>query len=386
VVRADGSSAVQTGAFDLLRREELVLFGCPFFWTGDAVIFSARKHGRASLWELPLGRNGRIKGQLTRLTNGGNSDDSSPWISRAGMLAVASTNNDVNVWRVPRDAAGLIAPEDLVRVTSSDGTDQDPSVSADGRTLIFVRRIGSSRTEMVHWTDGGEEASLAIPAGDEAVVSSDGSEVAYSLPSGASESISTLPIKGSAGKEVCHNCGRVVDWSRDKLRLLYNDRGRLAMLDMTSSTSIELLPRSKDAVADEARFSPDGLWVAFPVTSGENISHIEVLNLKGGAAVHPFAITGGDYRDRHPAWSPDGRALFMYSNRDGFDCVWRIDLQPDSKLPAHPPQAVVHFHYARLTPRHLVLSAWRIAPGGRFLYLNLAEMSGNIFKADLNSR
>jgi eukaryotic-like serine/threonine-protein kinase len=388
VVSADGKSAVQTGAFDLLRRESLELFGCPFFWTGYSAIFSARRNGRASIWELPLGLDGRIKGPLTPLTGSGASDDNSPWVSRGGMLAVAGTNNHVNIWRVPMSATGIMAtPDDLAPVTSSDVTDQDPSVSADGKTLVFKRRTGNSWTTIVHRTDNSKEQKLALPERSDGVVNSDGSEVAYSFSSGGPESIFIRPIQGGTAKEVCHHCGRVLDWSRDKLRLLYNDRGRLMMLDMASSNRIELLPHSEGAVFDEARFSPDAMWVALPVASGENTSHLEIVSIKGaGTALRPFRITDGDYRDRRPAWSPDGNRLFMYSNRDSFDCVWRVDLQPLTKLPVTLPQAVVHFHHARLSPRNLDLTAWRIAAGGGFLYLNLGEMSGNIFKADLNSR
>jgi Tol biopolymer transport system component len=362
------------------------LFGCPFFWTGDAVIFSARKRGRAGLWEMPLSRDGQAKEPVTRLTGGGTSDDISPWLSPSGTLTVASTINDVNVWRVPLGTADTAVQADPIRITSGDGTDQDPSVSSDGRTLVFKRRIGATWKTTVHWTDSGEETVPYIPENADAVVSGDGSAVAYSARLNGAESIFVLPLGGSTPKRVCDNCGRIVDWSKNGVRLFYNDHGRLAMRDLTSSRTIDLLPKLKTIIVNEARFSPDGRWVAFTVTSAENTSHIEVADLTQGDELHPFAITDGRYRDRHPAWSTDGNTLFMYSDRDGFDCVWRVDLKPQTKGPAQEPQPVAHLHKARLTPRLLVPTAWRIAVGGRSLFLNLGEMNGNIFKGTLNAR
>jgi hypothetical protein len=38
-------------------------------------------------------------------------------------------------------------------------------------------------------------------------------------------------------------------------------------------------------------------------------------------------LTGGDYRDRWPAWSPDGKRLAFYCNRSGKFDAWTI--RPD---------------------------------------------------------
>ena len=386
VVSRDSGTAVQTGAFRLLQREELILFGCPFYWTGETLIFAARKHGRASLWQMPLGRDGTAKLPLTRLTSG-SSDDISPWVSARGKLAISSTNNDVSIWRIPLASGVLSAPTGLLRVTSPAGTDQDPSVSADGNILVFKRRSGSSLTITVRWTISGVEATLPVPDGSDAIVSPDGSRVAYSAPSDDIGSIFIIPVRGGDPREVCHNCGTVLAWSSDSNRLLYTGQGRLDMLEISLGTRIEVMAKSDTAVFDEARFSPDGGWVAFTRTAGPNTSRIEVVKLgQAGSQLYPIAVTDGSHRDQHPAWSPDGNSLFMYSNRDGFACVWRVPLQPSTKMPRQPPQPVAHFHYARLSPRHLVLSAWRIAVGGQSLFLNLGEMTGNIFEANLPSR
>jgi serine/threonine protein kinase/DNA-binding winged helix-turn-helix (wHTH) protein len=386
MVSRHGDTAVRTGAFKLLEREELVLFGCPFYWTGDMLVFSARKQGRAGLWQMPLGRDGTARLPLTRLT-GGSSDDISPWVSASGRLATASTGNDVNIWRIPVTSGIVTAPSGMVRITSGAGSDQDPSVSADGNTLVFKRRIGRTWTTTVRWTDTGAEASLPAAGGFDAIVSPDGSRVAYSAPSDGISSIFIIPIRGGDPKEVCHNCGNVVDWSSDGDRLLYNAQGQLSMLEVSSGTRVEVMTKSDTAVFDEARISPDGGWLAFTRTSGQNSSRIEVVKLgRAGSQLHPIAVTEGNNRDQHPAWSPDGNSLFMYSNRDGFACVWRVDLQSSTKIPVRPPQPIAHFHYARLSPRHLVLTAWRIAVGGQFLFLNLGEMTGNIFEANLPAR
>jgi hypothetical protein len=58
-------------------------------------------------------------------------------------------------------------------------------------------------------------------------------------------------------------------------------------------------------------------------------------------------------------------------------------LDPKTKQPLGSPKAIHHFHYARLSLMHLSLDAMGLSLGGGNLFLNIAEITGNIFTADL---
>jgi len=87
----DGRDAVETGAFEIFRRERIELYGCPFYWSRGTVLFAGWKVYGASLWQLPIStRDWKAKGPVTRLTSGGDRDDVFPWLSPSGRLVVAS--------------------------------------------------------------------------------------------------------------------------------------------------------------------------------------------------------------------------------------------------------------------------------------------------------
>ena len=60
-----------------------------------------------------------------------------------------------------------------------------------------------------------EEIVPSIPENADAVVSGDGSAVAYSARLNGAESIFVLPLGEGAPKQVCDKCGRIVDWSKE---------------------------------------------------------------------------------------------------------------------------------------------------------------------------
>ena len=58
-------------------------------------------------------------------------------------------------------------------------------------------------------------------------------------------------------------------------------------------------------------------------------------------------MTKRDASSNHPRWSPDGNLLYYQSCRDGFNCIWAQQLNPDTKEPVGEPFGVYHSHSAR---------------------------------------
>ena len=95
------------------------------------------------------------------------------------------------------------------------------------------------------------------------------------------------------------------------------------------------------------------------------------------------AITGGESWDDRPRWSPDGNLLYFTSLRDGFHCLWAQRLRPDTRHPTGAPFTVQHFHNPRLSINNTGLMGLKTAVAADRIFINLGELTGNIWSARL---
>lgn len=77
----------------------------------------------------------------------------------------------------------------------------------------------------------------------------------------------------------------------------------------------------------DPHISPDGLWVAYSVSTPDldgnrNASNIWIVPAAGGEA-RELTRSG---RDSRPRWSPDGKSLAFLSARDGVPQIYLISL------------------------------------------------------------
>ncbi|WP_420627583.1 TolB family protein [Candidatus Leptofilum sp.] len=143
-----------------------------------------------------------------------------------------------------------------------------------------------------------------------------GNQIAYatSLPDGNSQ-IKLLPLNGSPETLLtCENaeCAQPV-WHPDGRRLLYERREppnfghpQLWWLDTQTGESILLL-EDETAVGSNARFSPDGRWVAFAGSPDEGI---RLYNFADGRFLTYPSIVGTP-----AAWHPIGNQLLYQNSR-----------------------------------------------------------------------
>jgi dipeptidyl aminopeptidase/acylaminoacyl peptidase len=81
--------------------------------------------------------------------------------------------------------------------------------------------------------------------------------------------------------------------------------------------------------------SPDGSQIAFVVRETDmeadrGRTDIWLIAADGGPVRR---LTSSEAADRHPRWSPDGRALFFLSSRSGASQVWRLPLSGGEAAP-----------------------------------------------------
>jgi eukaryotic-like serine/threonine-protein kinase len=133
------------------------------------------------------------------------------------------------------------------------------------------------------------------------------------------------------------------------------------------------------------RLSPDGRWVVFEAaTAGRSRIYIAAFSGDQGPAADTWIpFTDGSTREGGHQWSPDGRWLYAFSERDGFRCVWAYPVDPHTKKPAGAPVAVFHAHGARLSLRNANRISQGLSVARDKIVFNQGEITGNIWMTEI---
>ncbi len=393
VTPLDGGSAVKTGSFDKFREQGLTVPQEPDCWVPDTdhVLLSVGRGPLANLWRIGLStRTWRAVGPAEQLTLG-TARTTSPSVSNGRAFAFASVSQRSDVWGIPVDAADAKVTGGLKQLTRDATAQSVPSISLDGRRLLFAAK--DSREVLLKDLKTGGETALTMPPAPPyrwLSISPDGSRVAFTVLEDEKRPIYTLTVdaegRTSVPQKACLDCGIAVSWSHDAGRVLYLTftPSRIGSLDVAAGQRSTLVEAAESDALYQPFFSPDGQWLAFIVHS-LGYSRIYVVPLDQNEPVKRerwIALTDGNTWDDKPRWSPDGNVLYFVSDRDGFRCIWAQRLQPDSKLPLEAPTAVYHCHSSRLSLTNLLLPAFEISVARDKIVFNMAERTGNIWLAE----
>jgi Tol biopolymer transport system component len=218
---------------------------------------------------------------------------------------------------------------------------------------------------------------------DHPVISRDGTMIAYSHESGV------LAVRrGGPGvaESFCEKCGWVWDWSPDNRTFLYNDvqpKWGIGSFDLNTKKKATVLASAKWPLY-QARFSPDGKWLAFGEEVNYSTSRLFITPMHNGIAGTesewiPIADASG-WCDK-PRWSLDGSLIYFISHRDGYRCLWAQRIALDTRRPIGQPFPVAHFHSARLSMMNIGTGLLEIDVATDKVVFNLGELTGNIWLA-----
>ncbi len=390
-VPVQGGPSRQTGAFAALAAQRLVFTAwltdiLPLEWRASGrVVFAAGPGDAGNLWEIGLA-GGRVQGTATRLTQGpGFQLHASSATGPRERLAFSNLEWKPGVWNQALDADRGIAKGEPTPITTDEPSSMASSLSADGRSLVYVSSHLGSRSLRARDLAAGKAITLVTTQSTffNPRISGDGSTVAYSDRSG---NIFTVPRSGGAVETLCTACGTTMAVSPNGKRITYEpaESEDLTYYDMDSKARVTVAVRPPGAVLTDGRFSPDGKWMAFHARSKNTTAQVFVVPIDG-ALPEPrerwIAVTDGNSEEMEPAWSPNGELLYFLSDRDGFRCIWARHLRGPGKQPAGDAFAVLHFHRARRSLRHLTgttgLIGLAVAPGR--MVFSFGELTGNIW-------
>jgi serine/threonine protein kinase len=377
VANTDTGRLTRTYAFEQLAKLNLEPHDAPLYWDHGRVVFSARSKSATNIWAMRFGfRAFQLNRQPERLTSAATLEVA-PWALPGGRVAYASWKAAVRIWRVPIHG-GL--PE---KITQDDSLDSRPTVSADGRWLLFGRRMAAVRSTYVMEMPSGTSRMLEPASRTSAAISPNGRLAAFTEYTAKGPRILLKDIGTDREETFCEDCGEVISWLPDNSAVLYLRRSKregrqIRMLDLTSRKTNAVL---RGAGFDQAAVSPDGRWIAFNVRQDGVTSSLYIAPFARGqeaAFDRRISLTPGIVWDDKPQWSPDGSEIFFSSNRDGFMCLWRQKL--DKGVPAGRPESVLHMHSAIFSPLQLSnVPSYNLSASSGFIYFNAASITGNLW-------
>ena len=232
-----------------------------------------------------------------------------------GGFGPYNTKLGPDVWVMDADGGNQ------TNLTQAQGVDDDPAWSPDGSRIVFVsRRFGGTRQLMVMNADGSDQKRVSSEWEEyNPTFSPDGTTLMFS-----STFFFTLNVREYAGSSPDGL------YSYNLEPQLYDDRydedGRMGK-------------------GESPAWSPDGNWIVYIRTNGNN-RRVYIIDANSeGATVRQLDVPGLNY---DPAWSPDSQYIVYTNNTTGNLEIWTMDLggrfqtnltnfEGDDKMPCWKP-------------------------------------------------
>ena len=296
-----------------------------------------------------------------------------------GLVALAVLSFVVSaalVWRQggvgeDRDGAGGGDAEiTFSQLTSRLGEERWPSLSPDGKSVVYAATTGSSSDGYdiyLQRVGGQRPINLTDHAGGDyqPSFSPEGDRIAFR----SERQGGGIFVMGATGESVrrVSDDGYNPTWSPDGSQILFATQsslwpsthsgrtGQLWSVDLASGEKRRIATEDEDALQPD--WSPSGRRIAYwGVRDGQR--DIWTVPATGGAAV---AVTDDDAMDWNPVWSPDGGSLYYFSDRGGSHNLWRVAIDERSGEIRGTPEAITRGGVGRRLDLSLSAHGSRIA-------------------------
>jgi Tol biopolymer transport system component/DNA-binding winged helix-turn-helix (wHTH) protein len=323
-------------------------------------------------------------------------------------VAFTTERRTLRLWSTTLDARG-VAEGHGTPVTDPGAMALSSSLDRTGRMLAYVLdREGVGQELWVADLQTGQHRQLttdhqwrAAPAW-----SPDGSQLAYVWTASGEfapavrrmdsneERLLVAPFHGPGGVRFPEGgwAGLPSDWSPDGTFLLASShRGKTATLELWpvalaphADRGVKVLASDTQSDMWEARFSPDGRFIAFlsndrPDRPGE--SRVMVMPSDGTSPERWVPITPRDEWCDKPRWSHDGRLIYYTRWGGSYWNVWARPIDPSSGVPRGDAFQVTQFD----SPRHQLSPGFQdaeISVGSGRLIVPIMEREGSVWMAE----
>jgi Tol biopolymer transport system component/tRNA A-37 threonylcarbamoyl transferase component Bud32 len=291
-----------------------------------------------------------------------------------GALALTLVRHPETALAVGKRIAVAVGPE----------TERWPSLSPDGKTVVFTRTDRGTAHLYVQQVDGGVPVAVATQLSDWqccGAMSPDGSRLLFLAPHG----LYVVPTLGGQARPVVSAPTLVAPtiallwgaWSPDGRRIVYTYDDTLYVhgVDAPAGSAIA----HGDALHSPA-WSSDGRWIAF-VTGNVGFeingnlapSAVALVPSAGGT---PILVTDSTSLNTSPVWLPGRTALLFISDKDGGRDVYELALSSAGK-PIGAPTRIT----TGLNPDRIAVSG-----DGKRLAWSVYSETANVWSLPVSAR
>jgi serine/threonine protein kinase/Tol biopolymer transport system component len=308
-----------------------------------------------------------------------------PWTWAAVVAAAVALMAGGAYLRRPLARAGDGAPPVGIvfnRLTDQEGRESFPSLSPDGRFLLYVKAVNGNTDIFLQRVGGGNPLDLTrdSTADDtQPAFSPDGQQIAFR----SERQGGGLFVMGATGESVRRltELGYNPAWSPDGRRIVFATEGvsRPSERKLTSQLwTVDVLSGAKrlltkgDAV--QPSWSPDGRRIAYwglPSGSGRRV--LWTIPVAGG---EPVVALNDEHVNWNPLWSPDGQFLYFVSDRSGSMNLWRVPIDESTGRTRGEPQPI--------TPSSQSLGLLSLSGDGRQIVYATDEEKKNLERRSLD--
>jgi hypothetical protein len=238
--------------------------------------------------------------------------------------------------------------------------------------ILFVQ--GSDNTHLRTVSPGGgpgqrlSDAAFGIKAPD---WSPDGTQIAFVSSTAGSPDIYIANADGTGVRPFA--AGRQGEdypaWSPDGRSIAYTIGNALYVRNVEDHGTRRLAAAGVEIFRPS--WSPDGERIAYSVDRADQTSHIWVVAARGGRAQ---ALTTGEVRDLHPAWSPGARFIAFVRYENIVSPISHLWLMEANGAEPHPILS---------DPEHHASPAWSPS-GGRIAFARGLEEASELYTVGLD--
>jgi eukaryotic-like serine/threonine-protein kinase len=293
----------------------------------------------------------------------------------ASIAAVLAFLSLIAVYKFRQPAA--VVTSEWQQITDFTDSAVQPSLSADGRMLTFIRGPETFVTGgqiYVKFLPDGQPVALTHDDRNKLgpVFSPDGSRIAYTVLEGFNWSTYQIPVTGGEPKLLFPNATGL-SWI-DNNRLLFSEIREGIHMGVVTATPLRsdehdvYFPADPRGMAHRSYVSPDKQWAVIVEMQTPVWLRCRVVALNGSSPGHEI---GPDGSCDSAAWSPDGKWIYLTSDNGGSAThIWRV------RFPDGPPE--------QITSGPIGQSGVVVAPDGKSLITSVGTIQSTIWLHDGN--